>query len=86
MADSEYDGDRSGRSFGSERSRVGSRSRYHSHLAVDQIGHQSWQAVVMAFHPMVFDGHVLPVDAVRFAEALIEGSHIARVGLGVTDR
>jgi hypothetical protein len=81
LADSEDDGDRRGCSFGGERGHGISGRGDHSHLSANQIGHQRRQAVVVAFHPMVLNGYVLPVDVAGFTEALIESGRIARIGV-----
>src|SRR6202040_543804 len=54
----------------------------HGHLSADQIGHQCWQAVVLALQPMVLDRHVLPFDIAGFVEAFAKRSPITRRAIG----
>jgi hypothetical protein len=51
-------------------------------LPANQIGHQCWQAIVLAFQPLVLDGHVLALDVAGFVETFAERGRKARGGIG----
>ena len=73
--------DRRGCSLRGKSGRVISSCGDHSHLPVDQIGHHHGQPIVVAFHPMIFDRYVLPVDVAGFAKAFIESGRVALIGM-----
>jgi hypothetical protein len=68
IADTEDDRDRRCCSFGRERGHAAGRGN-DGHLSANQIGHQCRQAIVLAFQPVVLDGHVLAFDVASFVEA-----------------
>jgi hypothetical protein len=81
LGDTEDNRDHRGFSFGRERSlRVGRGD--HGHPAVDQIGRDRRQAIVLALQLMVLDRHVLTFDVAGFVEAFAERGRITRVGIG----
>ena len=81
IADTEDDRNCRGCSFGRQCGQVAARGD-HSHLSMNQIGHQRRQAIVLALQPVVLDCHVLAFDGAGFVEAFTERGDIARVGIG----
>ena len=54
----------------------------HGHATADEVGHQRWQSIVLAFQPVVLDRHVLAFDGAGFVEAFTERSANARGARG----
>src|SRR5262245_41875094 len=75
-ANAKGDRDRRGRSFGCKRSRVANRSN-NGDATADKVGHERWQAVVLAAEPAVLDGHVLALYVAGFGEAFTERACMA---------
>ena len=73
FADAEDDRDRRGRSFGRKRGRIGERGD-HGHATAHEIGHERWQAIILALQPVVLNHYVLALDVAGFVEALAERS------------
>src|SRR5262249_37735908 len=57
---------------GSKRRKCGTGRGNNGHAAVDEVGHQRWQAVVLATEPVVLHCDVLTFDVAGFGEALTE--------------
>ena len=78
------EGDRDGR--GCSFCRLGAEAEAgggdHRHAAAHQFGHDCREALVLALHPVVLDGHVLALDVAGFAEAHAERRGVARRVLG----
>ena len=81
IADAEDDRDRRCCSFGRARGHAAGRGD-DGDLSANQIGHQCRQAIVLAFQPVVLDGHVLALDVASFVEAFAERGRKARGGIG----
>jgi hypothetical protein len=47
----------------------------YCHLSIDQIGSQSWEAVILPACPPILDGNVPPLDVSSIAQALTERCH-----------
>jgi hypothetical protein len=81
FADREDDRYCCGRSFGRKRSRVAPERSDYRHATADEVGHERWQAIVLALQPMVLDRRVLALDVAGFVESLTERSHLAHRGV-----
>src|SRR5262245_53990586 len=55
FTDAEDDRNRRGRSFGRKRGGIAAGRRNNGHATADEIGHQRWQAIVLALQPVVLD-------------------------------
>jgi hypothetical protein len=77
IANAEDDRDRRRCSFSCAR-RHGAGRGNDGHLSANQIGHQSRQAIVLTFYPVVLDGHVLALDVAGFTKPLAERAHTVR--------
>jgi hypothetical protein len=67
-----------------DKCRRGTRCDDHIHLAMNQIGGEPRQSVVLAFRPAIFDRRIPAFDIADFVEASPEGNQTSRdvVGLG----
>ena len=72
FADAENDRDRRCGRFSCERSKRVSGRGDDSHTALDQVGHHSWQPILLTFQPVVLDRHVLAFNVTGFVEAFAE--------------
>src|SRR5262249_52424795 len=48
-------------------------------VALDQVGRQRWQSVIVTFRPSILDGRVLTVDVAGFLQTLAERGHVRRI-------
>src|SRR5215211_3860687 len=80
FADAEDDRDRRGRSFGRKGSRVAPGRGDNGHATAHEVGHERWQAIVLALQPVVLDRYILALDVAGFVEALTERNGTARIG------
>ena len=81
FADSEDDRDCCGRSFGRKRGRIAPERGNYRHATADEVGHERWQAIVLALQPMVLDRRVLALDVAGFVESFTERSDLAHRGI-----
>src|SRR5262249_33727432 len=82
FADAEHDRDRRGRGLGRKRGRLALGCGNHGDATADEIGHERWQAIILALQPVVLDHHVLVLNVAGFVEAFAEGSARTRGILG----
>jgi hypothetical protein len=71
VADAKGNRDRLGRSSRRKCSRIAS-SGDNGHAPTDEVGHERWQAIVLAAEPVVLDEDVLALDIAAFAKAFGE--------------
>src|SRR4051794_16606099 len=72
FADREDDRYCCGRSFGRKRGRIAPERNDYRHATAGQVGHERWQAVVLALQPMVLDRRILALDVAGFVEPFLE--------------
>src|SRR6516164_6061871 len=75
------DRDCCGRSFGRKRGRIAPKRGDYGHATADEVGHERWQAIVLALQPMVLDRRVLALDVAGFVESFTERSDLAQRGV-----
>jgi hypothetical protein len=67
---------RRGRLLRSDRGRITTFGHDHVHLARDELGRQSGQAIEVGLRPAIFDRNVLALDEAGFVQSLAEsGEH-----------
>jgi hypothetical protein len=81
FADREDDRYCCGRSFGRKRGRIAPERNDYRHATAGQVGHERWQAIVLALQPMVLDRRVLALDVAGFVEPFLERSDLAHRGV-----
>ena len=68
------------------RAALGRNSRSdNGHATAHEVGHERWQAIVLALHPVVLDRYILALDVAGFVEALTERNGAARIGRPAVD-
>src|SRR5262245_42144094 len=74
----EYDRNGRRRRFGRQRRRCAGRGDDRD-LALDQVGRQRWQSVIVTFRPAILDSRVLTIDVADFLQTLAERGRVRRI-------
>src|SRR5262249_41604418 len=77
----ENNGDRAGGCLGRQCCGCSDGRDHHSDLAVNQIGGQRRQSIIVVLRPAILDGDVRALDEALLLQALAEGAQTVRVRL-----
>ena len=80
FADSEDDRYCCGRRFGRKRGSIAPECGDYRHATSDEVGHERWQAIVLALQPMIHR-RVLALDVAGFVESFTERTDLAHRGV-----